>query len=111
MAEASLMGSRDAKNWPAEGCRPGRGTPAGRPLVSRDVRSEDREKKSWLHLGQTHTLRADLFLSSPSPPIPFSWSEVLKDPCLHPNSFPDSGQGEMHKMFLSHMSLSTQIAR
>lgn len=80
MAEASLMGSRDAKNWPAEGCRPGRCTPAGRPLVSRDVRSGDEGKEELVTPGAKPHSRAELFL--PSPSIQFSWSKVTTDPCL-----------------------------
>lgn len=72
MAEASLMGSRDAKNWPVEGCRAGRCIPAGRPPVSSDVRSGDEGKEELLPLRQSHTHTLwDLFVSSPTPPFRF----------------------------------------
>lgn len=80
MAEASLMGSRDAKNCPAEGCRPGRCTPAGRPLVSREVRSGEEGKEEPVTPQAKSHSRAELFL--PSPWIGFSRSKVRRDPCL-----------------------------
>ena len=70
MAEASLMGSRDAKNWPVEGCRP-RCTPAGRP-VSSDVRSGDEGKAERLPIGQGHAhTPGHVCLPSPSPGFGF----------------------------------------
>lgn len=113
MAEASLMGSRDAKNWPAEGCRPERCTPAGRPPVSSDVRSGGKGKEGVLSLHRpTLTLSGICFSLPPNTPsIPLSWSEVVRDLCLQPprRLSPYTGQRAGHEMFLCVPCRSTSM--
>ena len=107
------MGSRDAKNWPAEGCRPGRCTPAGRPPVSSDVRSGDKRKEEVLSLHRpTLTLSGICFSLPPNTPsIPLSWSEVVRDLCLQPprRLSPDPGQRAVQEMFLCVPCRSTSM--
>lgn len=76
MAEASLMGSRDAKNWPVEGCRPERCTPAGRPPVSRDVRSgeETKKRKNVTPGAKAHSVTGIVFKSGETPLHPRLWA-------------------------------------
>lgn len=107
------MGSRDAKNWLAEGCRPGRCTPAGRPPVSSDVRSGDKGKEEVLSLHRpTLTFSGICFCLSPNTPsIPLSWSEVVRDLCLQPprRLSPDTGKRAVHEMFLCVPCRSTSM--
>lgn len=107
------MGSRDAKNWPAEGCRPERCTPAGRPPVSSDVRSGGKGKEGVLSLHRpTLTLSGICFSLPPNTPsTPLSWSEVVRDLCLQPprRLSPYTGQRAGHEMFLCVPCRSTSM--
>ena len=111
MAEASLMGSRDAKNWPAEGCRPGRCTPAGRPLVSSDVRSGDKGKEEVLSLHRPTLTLSGICFSATQHPFHSAFLEPSRERSLSPapKTPPDPGQRAVQEMFLCVPCRSTSM--